>query len=237
MNLRRIAAIAGLVSALIFLLTIIITFAAGAPPGLDDSAGEVATYYEDNQGLFQLSSVITFVGFFTVPLWFIPIYRWIRDRAWISGEATRPAAADEAGTWATIAFGSFLVTGAIASVQTGITAALVQSIEDTRGSQEVVTALFDSINSLAAGVGAAFALFLIALAMAARGTDYLPSWASPVLLIAGLLSIISIFAPITEVDVLALAGLLAFALFIIIIGSSSIRLLSPRPEADRATAT
>lgn len=238
MNLRRVAAVAALVTAALFLLSIILTFAAGTPPALDDSARKVAAYYEDNQGLLQLNAVITYVSIGLIALWFVPIYRWIRDRAWVAGDAgtaARPAAGDESGTWATIALTGFIATGAVAAAQTGVGGALAQSIEDTRGSDEVVTALFDTFNGLGSAIGPLFALFLAALAMSSRGSGYLPGWTSPVLLVAAGASLISMLAPITESDAVALVGLFAFLLFIVVLAASGLTLL--RSAAGETTRT
>ena len=240
MSLRRIAGIAGLVSAALFILTIVITFAAGAPPALDDSAQKVTSYYEDNRGMLQLNGVLGFLTLFTIPLWFVPLYRWIRDRAWASGGATTGrddvAANDDEGGWATIALAGFITTGAIAAVQTAVATALAQGIEDELGGNEAtVTALFDLYNGLAAAIGPLFALFALALAYAARGTGYLPDWASPVLLVTAALALISTLAPFTESDFIGLLGLLAFILFIVVIIASSLRLMRPDASAARIT--
>ena len=255
MNLRRLAGAAGLLSAALFVLTIILTFVAGAPPALDDPVQDVASYYEDNQGLLQVNGIIGFITLFTIPLWFIPLYRWIRDRAWAAGgggagasAAATPAPAgttaaaagggtadDDAGVWATVAFGGFIATGAIAATQTGVATALAQSIEDIRGSDEVVVALFDTYNGLGAAIGPVFALFAVGLAFASRGTGLLPNWTRPVLLVAAVLSLISILAPFTESDAIGLLGLLAFVLFIVALIGSSLSLLSaPRSKSAAA---
>ncbi|MFN2588780.1 MAG: hypothetical protein ABR613_11785 [Actinomycetota bacterium] len=184
MNLRRIAGAAGLISAGLFLLTIVLTFSAGRPPALDESAREVSSYYRDNSSMLQLNGVIGFITLFVIPLWFIPLYRWIRDRAWAGGSTGTSDARsdDDSGTWATIALAGFIATGAVSAVQTGVATALAQGIEDELGGNDAtVTALFDLYNGLGAAVGALFALFALGLAYAARGTGYLPSWASPVL--------------------------------------------------------
>ena len=240
MNLRRVAAVAGLVSAGLFLLTIIITFAAGAPPALDDPAKDVASYYEDNQSLLQINGAIALVGTALIALWFVPIYRWIRDRGWVARDraatgATAPAAGDDAGTWATIALAAFIATGAVVAVQGAIGVGLAQSIEDTRGSDEVVTALFDAFNGLGAAIGPLFALYLFALALSSRGTGYLPNWTIPVLYLASALSLITVLAPQTESDALGIAGLAAFALFIVVIAASSLTLM--RPDAGTRSTT
>lgn len=258
MNLRRLAGLAGLVSAALFVLTIVLTFVAGAPPALDDPVNKVASYYEDNRGLLQVNGILGFITLFTIPVWFIPLYRWIRDRAWIAGDAgarVTPAGAstaasggsaaaagrggagadDDAGVWATIAFGAFIATGAVAAVQGGIATALAQSIEDIRGSDEVVLALFDAYNGLSAGLSPLFALFAVGLAFASRGTGLVPEWCRPVLLVAAVLGLISILAPFTESDVLGLAGLLSFVLFIVVVIASSLALLRPAATTGGAT--
>ncbi len=255
------AGLAGLLSAALFLLTIILTFVAGAPPALDDPVQDVANYYEDNQGLLQVNAILGFITLITFPIWFVPLYRWIRDRAWAAGgtgpgasaaatttatpgstavAGTAGTAQDDAGVWATIAFGSFIATGAVAAIQGGVATALAQSIEDIRGSDEVVLALFDTYNGLSAALSPLFALFAIALALAARGTDLLPNWTRPVLLVAAVLALVSMLAPFTESDALGLLGLVGFVLFIIVVAGSSLSLLSPTtsgPRRDATTAT
>ncbi len=241
MDLRRIAGIAGLVTAALFILTIVLTFAAGAPPALDDPAQKVSRYYQDNRSMLQLTGIIGFLTQFTIPLWFIPIYRWIRDRSWsrgATGAASTGTADEEAGTWVTVALAGFIATGAIAAVQTGIATALASGIEDELGGSEpTVTALFDLYNGLSAAIGALVAVFAVGLAFAARGSDFFPSWASPVLLVTTVLSLISIFAPFTEADFLGILGLVAFVLLIVVIIGSSLRLLGGARTTTTGTPT
>lgn len=242
MDLRRIAGWAGLVSAVLFIISLVLTFSAGAPPALDDPAQKVTQYYQDNRSMLQLNGIIGFSTLFLIPLWFVPIYRWIRDRSWATGAGTPATAAtadEEAGTWATIALTGFIATGAIVGVQTGVAGAIASGIEDELGgSDPTVTALFDVYNGLGAAFGVTFALFALGLAFAGKGTAFLPSWASPVLLVLALTSFLSMLGPFTEADFFAILGLVSFVLFIIVVIGSSLRLLGgARPTTGTTTTT
>ena len=258
MTLRRIAGLAGLVTAVLFALTIILTFAAGAPPALDDPAPKVSQYYEDNRSMLQLSGILGFLSLFTIALWFIPIYRWIRDRSWAAGGTAPGTAAatttardtataggvagataeDDTVGWATIALAEFIATGAVAAVQTAVATAIASGIEDELGGNDAtVTALFDFYNALGAAVGVLIALFTVGLAFAARGTDFVPTWASPVLLAVAVLSLLSMLGPFTESDFFAILSLLAFILFIVVLVGSSLRLMGGAGAGRGTTRT
>ncbi len=239
MDLRRTAGLAGIISGILFVISLILTFSAGQPPALDEPASKVTQYYEDNKSMLQLNGIIGFITLFLVPIWFVPIYRWIRDRAWARGGAgTTTTTDDDAGAWITLAFGGFIAAGALVGAQTGVATALTMGIEDELGGNDAtVTALFDLYNGLGAAFGVVFALYALGLALGARATEYFPSWASPVLLVVTLTSLLSIFGPFTESDFFAILALIAFVLFIVVIIGSSLRLLGGARPSTGTTGT
>lgn len=242
MDLRRIAGLAGLLASALFILAVILTFAAGQPPALDESAQKVTRYYQDNRSTLQLTGIISFLILFIIPFWFIPIYRWIRDRSWATsaGAGTTPGgrAEDETGTWATLALAAFIATGVVNGVQTAVATAVASGIEDELGGNDAtVTALFDLYNGLGAAIGPFFALLSVGVALVARGTPLFPNWSTPVLGVAAILILLSTFAPFTEIDFLAILGLIGFLLFIAVIIGSSLRLLGAAGSPTTTTTT
>ncbi|HEX2121531.1 MAG TPA: hypothetical protein VHL59_07805, partial [Thermoanaerobaculia bacterium] len=92
----RIAGAAGIVSGVLLILLVILTFAGGAPPALDESGQGVINYYQDNEGLSKLGGILGFIALATVPVWFIGIYNALRDRGTV---ATGTAGSSDTLAW------------------------------------------------------------------------------------------------------------------------------------------
>jgi len=199
----RIAGTFGLITGVLALLLVIITFAGGTPPAIDSPSQEVLNYYQDNEGLAKLGSMIGFLILLTAPLFFLGLYSRLRDG--------RDASGDE---WPRVALTAFIATGAFSGTQGAVGLALALGAKDEfDGAPAVAGALFDIYNGLAAAIAIAFGLFLIATGISLQRRGGYPGWWSTLLFAAGAASFISFFAPYTEIEALALIGLIPFLLF------------------------
>ena len=210
----RIAGMFGLISAVLFVVLLIITFAGGAPPALDASAQEVVKYYSDNEGLSKLGGILGFIGLLTVPIFYLGVYSTLRDRG---------AGGD---TWPRLSLVALIVTGAFIGVQGSAALAIALGVKDDFGDTPAVAgALFDLYNALGAAIAIVFGLFFAATGVALKRAGGYPAWWSTLLYVAALFSFVNFFAPFTEIDVLALLGLIPFVIFIIWIAAASMWLM------------
>jgi len=199
----RIAGTFGLITGVLVLLLIIISFAGGTPPAIDSPSQEVLDYYQDNEGLAKLGSIIGFLILVTAPLFFLGLYSRLRDG--------RDATGDE---WPRLSLTAFIVTGAFSGTQGAIGLALALGAKDEfEGAPAVAGGLFDIYNALGAAIGLVFGLYLIATGISLQRRGGYPGWWSTLLFVAGIASYISFLAPYTEIEALGLLGLIPFLLF------------------------
>lgn len=204
----RIASTAGIISGVLLILLVILTFAQGAPPALDDPAQDVLTYYQDNEGLSKLGGILGFIALVTVPVWFIGIYNALRgDR----GAATTGAVgASDDVAWPRLGLVALIVTGALVAVQGSAALALALGAKDEfDGAPAVAGALFDLYNALGAAIAVVLGLTLLATGMALQQRGGYPNWWATALYIGAIASFISFFAPFFEADALAYFGIIS----------------------------
>jgi hypothetical protein len=212
MDYQRIAASAGLLSAALILVLIVVTFAGGAPPALDDPAQKVLNYYKDNRSLSLFGGAIGFILLGLIPVFFLGVYALLRD-----------ALAPNIQVWPRLSLVALIVTGAFVGVQGSAALALALGAKDEfGGAPPVAGALFDLYNALAAAIAVVFALFLFAVGVATDRAAGYPKWWSQMLYIGAAVSLIAFLAPFTNSDFLAILGLLPLIIFAVWIALASL---------------
>lgn len=224
MTMSRIGGYAGLLAAALFVLTVVLSFAAGTLPSFDDPAATIASYYADNSGTIELLGLFGVLTLFILPLFFVAWFVRIRQSERDGNE-----------WWSILALVGFIATGAVVGAQSAVQLTLVWGIgKDLGTSGPLVTALFDAYNGLGAGLSALFAVTLVGLAMAQKGRGLVAEWTTPLLQLGVVLALVSLLAPFTETDFLALLGFGAFIVFIIWVAVASAALLRGAPAARAA---
>ena len=233
----RIAGAAGIVSGVLLILLVILTFAGGAPPALDDPARDVITYYQDNEGLSKLGGILGFIALLTVPVWFIGIYSALRDRAAATSGVAGTAAADTVA-WPRLGLVALIVTGALVPVQGAAALALSLGAKDEfQGAAPVAGALFDLYNALSAPIAIVFGLFLLAIGVALQRSGGYPNWWATLLYVGALASFISFFAPFLEADALAYFGLIPVLILAVFALASGMAINRPGTTGTTGTTT
>lgn len=222
----RIAGMFGIITAVLVLLLIVITFAGGAPPALDDPAQKVINYYQENEGLAKLGGIIGFLILGTVPVWFLGVYSILRDRA-----------TEASASWPRVGLVALIVTGAFAGTQGAVALAIALGAKDEfQGAPPVAGALFDIYNALGAAIAIAFTVFFAATGIALARTGGYPAWWSQMLYLAAIASFVAFFAPFTGTDAIALLGLLAFLIFGVFAGVTGMAMQRGYSTAPRTPA-
>ncbi len=237
-DFRRLAGLAGVVSAILLVIGLIAAFAQGAPPALDGKAADVANYFGDNQGLAKMTALLNFLPILTLPILFVAWYSSRRDGG-STGTATGAGSWGSA-LWARTALIGFIVLGVFSTIQGAAAFAITLGVKDDfEGSPAIAGALFDFYNALAAATALVMALFLWSIANAdgrddGSVRDRGPSWLKPALYIGVAASLLSFLAPFLEIDVLAMAGLIAYLVFIVWVAVTGMGFLK---GADGSTTT
>ena len=230
----RVAGAAGIVSGVLLILLVILTFAGGAPPALDDPARDVINYYQDNEGLSKLGGILGFLALATVPVWFIGIYNALRDRS----IAPTGATASDTVAWPRLGLVALIVTGAFVGVQGSAALALALGAKDEfQGAAPVAGALFDLYNALAAAIAIAFGLFLAAIGVALQRSGGYPNWWASLLYVGAVASFISFFAPFFEVDALAYFGIIPVLILAVFALASGMALNRPGTGGTTTSTT
>ena len=220
----RLAGTFGILSAVLIAVSIIVSFASGAPPALDDPAQKVLNYYKGNEGIVKLGGFLGFLALGTVPIWFLGVYSALRDRGTAASES-----------WPRLSLVSLIVTGAFVGAQGAVVLALgLGASDEFEGSPGVAGALFDLYNALGAAIAIVFTVFLIATGVALARTGAYPNWWSTLLYVGGVASLISFLAPFTEMDVLAFFGLLAILTLIVFAAVSGLAMQKGTAAAPRS---
>lgn len=229
-DFRRTAGLAGVVSAVLLVITLVATFAQGAPPALDASSQGLAKYFSNNEGLAKVAAFFGMLPILTLPVWFVGWYLSFRGSDTSIGDLV-------SGAWARVALIAFIALGAFSTVQGAATFAIVLGIKDEFDGQPAVAgALFDLYNAL--GVGSALAMTLLLWAAATchgDARDRGPSWLKTALYAGTILALVSFFAPFLEIDALAFAGLFAFLVFIAWVAVTGLSLLKPGAATTNTT--
>lgn len=220
----RVAAYAGIVSAILVGLSLILTFVQGAPPALDDPADKVLKFYKDNVELVKLGAALGFLSLVAIPTWYLGLYSALRDRLSTGADA-----------WPRLGLTALIATGSVIAAQTGVILALALGAKDEFDKTPAVAgALFDIYNGMAAGIAVLFGLLLIATGVAVDRAGGYPKWWSTILYVAGVASFISFLAPFLKADALAYAGLVTVILFIVFIVVTSMAMLKSRGTVTRS---
>lgn len=213
----KVAAAAGLLTALLVLISIVITFSNGAPPALDDGSQKVIDYYQNNQGRSEIGAIVGFLILGTAAIFFVGLYTSLRDR----GNASTATDALTDNAWPRLALTTFIASGAIVAAQGSAALALALGAQDEfDGAPGVAGALFNLYNALGAAFAIPFAVFLAATAYSLDRVDgrRYPGWLKPALLVGAVSSFIAFFAPFAEIDALAYFGLIAYIVFGLLAG-------------------
>lgn len=226
-DFRRLAGMAGVASAALFVVGIVVTFAQGAPPALDASAREIGTYFSNNVGLAKVSALINIIPILFVPLFFAAMYLTFRE----GGVGTSAARVDG---WPVAALIGFIALGVFSTLQGCAALAIALGVKDEFGGQpEIAAALFDLYNAVAPASALAMALLLWSVGNCHTRTGIGPSWLPSALYVGAAAAAISMLAPFLEIDALAFLGLLAFIIFIVWVAVAGMGLM--RPSGARAT--
>ena len=218
----RIAAYAGIISAILVGLSIVLTFVQGAPPALDDPADKVLKFYKENKDMVKFGAILGFLSLVTIPVWYLGLYSALRDRLTTGSDS-----------WPRLGLVALIATGAVIAVQTGVILALGLGAKDEFDRAPAVGgALFDIYNGLAAGIAVLFGLALIATGVAVDRAGGYPKWWSTILYVAGIASFISFLAPFIDADVLAYAALITIILFIVFVVVTSMAMLRRDTRTD-----
>lgn len=212
----RLAAYAGIVSAILVGLGVILTFMQGAPPALDDPADKVLGFYKENKDMVKFGAALGFLSLVTIPVWYLGLYSALRDRLSNAGDS-----------WPRLGLTALIATGATIAVHTGVVLALALGAKDEFDRAPAVGgALFDIYNGISAGIAVLFGLALLATGVAVDRAGGYEKWWSTILYVAGVASFVSFFAPFFKADALAYAALvtvIGFVIFMVVTSMSMLR--------------
>jgi hypothetical protein len=196
------------IAAIVFVVLILITvFASGQPPAADDAVDKIRTYLVDHRSALLISNLLGLIG---IPLviWFAVVLREV-----LRGDRT-------ANALGTASLAGLLVTAPMAMVGGGLTSAAVyvDGVADKLG-DDSVRILFEAQSLIFAATSAGLVLFSLAAGLAIQRTRALPSytmWLAYLTTVANLLAMVSTVA--AGASVLGLPGVIAFALFVLVVG-------------------
>lgn len=193
---EQLAAATGLAAAVLFGISFVIGLSPDVP-GMDDSAVAVATYVAQNQDAIQVQALLNTLAMLAF-LWFLGSVR-----------AGLRGAEGGAGRVSAIASGGGLVgTGFVLLAQVFLATAALRPEETDPG---LIRTLID-LDALSIGIGgAAFAVFFLAVAVAALMDGGLPSVLGWLALVAAGLAAIGVVTVFTTSGVFAADG--AFGLW------------------------
>lgn len=222
----RVAGTFGLVTAVLIALFIILSFAGGVPPALDENPQKIMKYFQDNEGLHKITGIIGVLILATAPLWFLGLYSALRDRATAGGDS-----------WPRVALTTFIVLGAVVAVQGAVTLALTLGAGDEfQGAPAVGGALFDIYNALGAPIAVVFGLYLIATGASLQLTGGFPKWWATMLYVGGVVSFITLFAPFALIDFLTVLALIPFIILGVFAAVSGMAMQKGSASAPRSPA-
>lgn len=220
-DFRRVAGMAGVISAIALLLGLVAGFAQGAPPALDASSQEITTFFSDNEGLARMAGLLNVLPILTLPIFFAGIYVLFRD----SGAAAGPRGVLGDG-WPVAALIAFIALGVFSTIQGAAAFAITLGVQDEFGGQPAVGgALFDLYNAIAPASALSMALLLWSIAMCNLRAGTGQPWLKTLLYVGAAAAALSFFAPFLEIDALAYFGLLAFLIFIAWVGVAAMDLM------------
>jgi hypothetical protein len=211
----KLAGYAGIVAAILVAIGVILTFAQGAPPALDDPADKVLKYYKDNKEMVKFGAALGFLALAAIPIWYLGLYSALRDRINTASDS-----------WPRLGLVALIATGAVVAVQDSVLLALGLGSKDEFDKVPAVAgSLFDIYNGLAAAIAVLFGLLLIATGVALDRAGGYPKWWSTILYVGGVASFISFLAPFLKADALAYAALVTIIAFIAFVAVTSMAML------------
>ena len=198
----------GGIAAIVFVVLILITaFSAGEPPAADDAIDKIREYFVDHRGALLLSNLI---GLAAIPfiIWFAVVLR----------EVLRRDPTTNALGLASVA--GLLVTASMALAGGAVAASpvYVDGVADTLGG-DTLRIVFEAQSLLFAATSAGIVLFSLTVALAIRRTAALPAYTMWLALLAALGNVVTLFSTASAgAAMLGFAGLLTFALFVLVTG-------------------
>lgn len=198
----------GGVAAIVFVVLILITvFSGGSPPAADDSADKIRSYMVDHRGALIVAN---FLGLVAIPfvIWFAVV---LRDAARGDRMANALGTASLAGLLVTAPMA--LAGGAIMAGGLYVDGAADKFSDDT------IRIVFETQTLLFGATSAGLVLFMLATALLIRRTAVLPPyvmWLALLGVVGNLVAMISVVS--AGAAMLALFGVLSFALFLLVAG-------------------
>jgi hypothetical protein len=192
-------------------LALVSTFIAGEPPGLNDSAREVADYFDDNDAAIRWGQ---FIGSLAV----IPLLWWLGS-LWSTlrrAEGGAPRLTVTAGLGAVVAATSVLASSAVLS-----TAALRQDSLGPDGLRFFYT--FSALLLAVAAFGAA--TLVLASSVVVLRSQVFPAWVAWLGLVSGAVWVASGLVLVSTRDAVFFLGLIAFILWAVWVIAVSVLML------------
>ena len=198
----------GGVAGMTFVVLILITiFGVSQPPAADDVIDKIRSYLVDNRSALLLFNAL---GLFAIPfvLWFAVVLRDV-----LRGDATSNALG-------TASFAGLLVTAPMALAGSAVSVAPLYLDGAARTlSDDTLRLAFEAQNLLFAATSAGIVLFALGAALAIQRTRALPAYTMWLAALAVVGNVLTMFATLgAGAAALGLAGVLTFALFILVTG-------------------
>jgi hypothetical protein len=196
------------VAAIVFVVLILISvFVSGQPPAADDSVEKIRTFLADHRSALLIANLLGLIGIPLV-LWFGVVLREV-----LRGDRT-------ANALGTASLAGLLVTAPLAIVGGGLIsgAVYVDGVADNLG-DDSVRILYEAQSLLFAATSAGLVLFSLTAGLAIYRTKALPAytmWLAYLVTVANILTMFSTVA--AGAAVLGLAGVISFALFVLVTG-------------------
>src|SRR3954468_585803 len=204
---KRMVQWAGIAAIAFVVLTLISVFSTGEPPSADDAIGKIRDYLVDHRTALLVSN---FLGLVAIPLviWFGVVLRDV-----LRGDRV-------ANALGTASLAGLLLTAPLAMVGGAIGSApiYVDGVAKTMG-DDSLRIVYEGQSLLFGATAAGLTLFAVATGLAIYRTRSLPTytmWLAFLAAIGNVIALLSTLAP--GISLLALFGVLTFALFVLVAG-------------------
>jgi len=204
---KRMVQWAGVAAIAFVVLTLISVFSTGEPPAADDAIGKIRDYLVDHRTALLVSN---FLGLVAIPLviWFGVVLRDV-----LRGDRV-------ANALGTASLAGLLLTAPLAMVGGAIGSApiYVDGVAKTMG-DDSLRIVYEGQSLLFGATAAGLTLFAVATGLAIYRTRSLPTytmWLAFLAAIGNVIALLSTLAP--GISLLALFGVLTFALFVLVAG-------------------
>jgi hypothetical protein len=195
-------------AAILFVVLILITaFGAGQPPMADDSVDKIRAYLVDHRTALLVFNAI---GLFAVPfvLWFAVVLREV-----LRGDQTSNALG-------TASLAGLILTASMALAGGALQVAPIYVSGVAEGlNGDVLRIIFEAQNLLFAATSAGIIVFTLGAGLAIRRTNALPAHTMWLAFLAVIGNLATMFSTVgAKVSGFGFAGLLSFALFLLVTG-------------------